>query len=154
MSPSPIGMSIDCCVEVSANWRCVRMPSRSVVTSARRLFPRRLDHDARGVAGLVGAAVGDEVDAVVVVALPRGVAAAQRVERLARHREASLPGVRRAPRARSSRRPAASTFSGTGSRRARQLSTRPQAPLCARFPTCRNRCLRRGARSATAPASA
>ena len=34
MSASPIGTSIDCCVEVSANWRCVRMPSRSVVTSA------------------------------------------------------------------------------------------------------------------------
>jgi hypothetical protein len=34
MSSSVSGTSIDCCVDVSANCRCVRMPSRSVVTSA------------------------------------------------------------------------------------------------------------------------
>jgi hypothetical protein len=34
MSASAIGTSIDCCVEVSANCRCERTPSRSVVTSA------------------------------------------------------------------------------------------------------------------------
>src|SRR6185295_1526788 len=47
----------------------------------RGLFPRRLDHDARGLARLVGSALRYEVDAIVVVALPGGVALAERIER-------------------------------------------------------------------------
>ena len=59
----------------------------------RRLLPWRLDHDPRGVSGFVGAALGDEIDAVVIVALPGGVAAAERVERLAGDGKASLTRI-------------------------------------------------------------
>ena len=56
----------------------------------RGLFPRRLDHDARRVAGLVGLPFGHEIDAVVIEAFPGRVALAEHVERRARHGKASV----------------------------------------------------------------
>ena len=50
---------------------------------------------ARGVAGLVGPALGHELDAVVVEPRPRGVAVAEGVERGPRHRESLVRVVRR-----------------------------------------------------------
>src|SRR4029453_4147103 len=50
-------------------------------------LPRRLNHDACGLARLVGLALGHEIDPVVVVARPRGVPLAERVERRPRDRE-------------------------------------------------------------------
>ena len=55
----------------------------------RRLLPRRLDHDPRGVSGLVIRAFRHEIDSVVVVARPRRVAAPERVER--RRRDGVAP---------------------------------------------------------------
>ena len=50
------------------------------------LLPRRLNHQPRGVSGFVGLFLGNQIDAIVVVALPRGVAGADRVKRHARRR--------------------------------------------------------------------
>ena len=119
----------------------------------RGLFPRRLNHDPRGVAGLVGAALGHELDAVVVEPRPRGVAVAERVERGPRRRE---PLVRVA-RGRLEDEVAAVWQRRARAARARRRSSPSTSRLglpFARCPTCRSRCLRRGGRSSTESASA
>ena len=85
----------------------------------RRLLPRRLDHDPRGVARLVGLALGHELDAVVIEARPRGVAVAERVERRRASRRSGRRPRRRAPRGRSSRRSATGCRAAPGRARRR-----------------------------------
>ena len=55
-----------------------------------RRFPRRLDHDARALTRLVCRLFRHEIDAVVIVALPRRVSAARRVKPEARRRRTSF----------------------------------------------------------------
>ena len=59
----------------------------------RGRFPRRLNHQTRGLARLVAFALGNEIDAVVVVARPRGVAGAERIKGQPRDRFVrAIPG--------------------------------------------------------------
>ncbi len=80
MSASVMGTVMVCWVEVSWNSLWDRDPLALRREEGGGLLPRRLDHDAGRVPGLVGLLLGYEVDAVVVVALPGGVARAEAVE--------------------------------------------------------------------------